>query len=79
MTGIGLLWYDSSVQDLAVKVAAAAQRYRERFGKEPNVCYVHPSGLPTGECEVSGLRVRTAPNVLRHHLWLSHEQGEVTQ
>ena len=79
MTGIGLLWYDSSAQDLAVKIAAAAQRYRERFGGEPNVCYVHPSDLPTGECETNGIRVRTATRVLRHHLWLSHESSEVTQ
>ncbi|MCD6345405.1 MAG: hypothetical protein J7M17_07380 [Anaerolineae bacterium] len=79
MTGIGLLWYDSSAQNLAVKIAAAARRYRERFGGEPNVCYVHPSDLPTGECETNGIRVRTATNVLRHHLWLGNESSEVTQ
>jgi len=76
---IGLLWCDSSAKDLAVKVTLAAQRYRERFGGEPNVCYVHPSDLPTGECETNGIRMRTATRVLRHHLWLSHESSEVTQ
>ena len=76
---IGLLWYDSSTKDLAVKVALAAQRYRERFGGEPNVCYINPADLPTGEGETNGIRVLTATRVLRHHLWLSHESSEVTQ
>ncbi len=71
---IGLLWYDSSAKELAVKVTMAARRYRERFGKEPNVCYVHPTTLPDGECKVNGIRVLTATRVLRHHLWVSHEQ-----
>ena len=79
MTGIGLLWYDSSAKELVVKIAAAAQRYRERFGGEPNVCCVHPADLPTGECKTNGIRVLTAANVLRHHLWLGHESSEVTQ
>lgn len=71
---IGLLWYDSSAKELAVKVTMAARRYRERFGEEPNVCYVHPATLPDGECQVNGIRVRTATRVIRHHLWVSHEQ-----
>ena len=73
---IGLLWYDSSAQDLAAKITMAARRYRERFGGEPNVCYIHPCDLPTGECETNGIRVRTATNILRYHLWLG---SEVTQ
>ena len=79
MTGIGLLWYDNSAKDLAGKIAEAAQRYRERFGGEPNVCYVNPADLPTGECQANGIRMRTATNILRHHLWLGHESSEVTQ
>ena len=77
MTGIGLLWYDSSAQDLAVKIAEAARRYRERFGGEPNVCYVNPADLSTGECQANKIRVQTAMNILRHHLWLGHESSEV--
>jgi len=80
MIGTGLLWYDNGAQDLAVKIAEAAKRYRERFGGEPNVCYVNPADLPdNGECEANDIRVLTATNVLRHHLWLGHESSEVTQ
>lgn len=43
---VGLLWHDDSQKPLEQIVAQAAQRYRERFGRDPNVCYVHPSDMP---------------------------------
>ncbi len=46
MLEIGLLWYDNGADDLGGSVARAAARYKERFGVDPNVCYVHPATLP---------------------------------
>jgi len=69
---IGLLWYDNSAVNLSVKIAIAAQCYRERFGEEPNVCYVKPNLLPDGECQMCGIRVLPSPRVPLHHLRLSH-------
>ncbi len=43
---IGLLWFDDDPRrDLKQKVADAAKRYAEKFGRPPTVCYVHPSML----------------------------------
>ena len=73
MLAIGLLWYDNSKKPLAQKVAEAATRYRERFGREPNICYVNPADLPASEQHSGDIVIQTAPRVLRHHLWVSRE------
>lgn len=42
----GLLWFDDSPSvPLATKIERAMQRYQERVGRSPNVCYVHPKTL----------------------------------
>ena len=72
----GLLWYDNGAKDLAWTLARAARRYRDRFGRNPNVCYIHPTALPDGTRKVAGILVRPSPRVLRHHFWLGREQTE---
>ncbi len=74
MMQIGLLWYDNGNSELPLKVSQAVKRYRERFGAEPNVCYVPPENLPNGEQQVEGVAVRASPRILRHHLWVGREQ-----
>jgi hypothetical protein len=74
---IGLLWYDNSTRDLQVKVHKAAQGYRKRFGGDPNVCYVHPTTLPTeDEQRVDGIVVRPSRQVLKHHFWVGEERQQ---
>ncbi len=44
---IGMLWFDNDPKaDLAVKIKRAAQYYRNKYGKTPTLCFVHPSMLP---------------------------------
>jgi hypothetical protein len=79
---VGLLWYDSDPgRTLEDKIGRAAQRYREKHGRWPNTCYVHPQavaesavqerpiayGLKNGRGKI---QVVSAPNILLHHLWL---------
>ena len=78
----GLLWYDGDpARPLEEKIGRAAQRYREKYGREPNTCYVHPgvvagrSGQRTQvtfrlEDPCRTIRVVPAPNILLHHYWL---------
>ena len=73
----GLLWYDDNPgRDLAEKVGRAAQRYRQKFGAAPDVCYVHPSALSgNGKVrKVGGVRVASLPSVLRYHFWVGREE-----
>lgn len=78
----GLLWYDNDPQRaLEDKISLAAQRYHEKFGQWPNMCFVHPQAI-AGESEQkvriacaekpkrATIQVVTAPNVLLHHYWL---------
>ncbi len=82
---IGLLWFDDDPKrDLKQKVGSAARRYAEKFGRQPTVCYVHPSmlnglgsdnGASAISLDIGGLSLRIIPrrSVLRHHLWLGNE------
>ena len=75
----GLLWYDDSPgRDLADKVGRAAQRYKQKFGASPDVCYVHPSALgDNGKVnKVGAVRVSSRPTVLRHHFWVGREEKQ---
>ena len=70
---MGLLWHDSK-QPVDLVVPLAAARYEARFGTPPNVCYVHPTALPDGECEIGGVRIASSARVLKFHFWMGQEQ-----
>lgn len=79
---IGLLWYDGDPKrSLEDKIGQAAERYREKYGRWPNTCYVHPQvagNQPGEELRLawqprnprSMIRVISAPYILLHHFWL---------
>jgi len=81
----GLLWYDADSQaSLPDKVARAAQRYRQKLGRCPTLCYVHPTVLGGGELELAcrldgGITIRVrmvaSAQVLPHHFWLGEEEA----
>jgi hypothetical protein len=84
---IGLLWYDNDPRStLEDKIGRAAERYRAKYGRWPNTCYVHPLAVvePAGQaqlaCPLNGsrttIRVLAAPNILLHHLWLGESVGD---
>ena len=78
----GLLWYDGDNQrTLLEKVQRAAQRYRQKLGRTPTMCYVHPSSLSglagpglALDCRLDGCPARiwviAATCVLPHHFWM---------
>ena len=82
---VGLLWFDDDPKkEVSLKVKEAAERYFEKFGRWPNVCYVSPATLPLprdAECigiegvHLDGLRVLSSPLILPDHFWVgeSHQ------
>src|SRR3954464_9663938 len=67
---VGLMWYDKDPKiSFVQKIEEAAERYRDRFGVEPNTCYVNPTTLPEGAV-VPGLELRVRPTIRPHHLWI---------
>ena len=72
----GLLWYDEK-QSLKTQLPKAVQRYHERLGGEPNVCYVSPQAYAdAGEATVSGMLLRADAGISFHCFWLVHEVME---
>lgn len=75
----GLLWFDDNPgRDLTDKISQAAQRYRQKYGAEPDVCYVHPSALSDNDNgkvkKVGDVRIAPWPTVLVHYLWIGVEE-----
>lgn len=67
----GMLWFDSdSNSDLASKVLKAAAYYREKYGKEPNSCYVHPAMIAEENVNAAPITVLSNTTILPHHFWI---------
>lgn len=68
----GMLWFDNDPKtDLGTKVKQAALYYQKKYGKKPDLCFVHPSmlkGTPT--YQQNGIEIKTNRSVLPHHLWI---------
>jgi hypothetical protein len=78
---IGMLWFDSNhQQDVSVRIERASTYYRSKYGRKPDLCYVHPSMLCGAILkEVDGLKVRTSQTVLPNHFWLGIEKAEASE
>ncbi len=67
----GLLWYDDDPKkSFWEKVGQAAERYRERFGRPANACFVNPVSLPSERGEDQGMKVAPLPTILPNHFWV---------
>jgi hypothetical protein len=67
----GLLWFDDNPKlSFAAKVDSAARRYRERFGRLPDVCYVHPQTLVGAMCMPDHVQVMPLSTVRPDHFWV---------
>ena len=70
----GLLWFDDDPKRITTdKVARAVQRYEQKYGHAPDVCYVHPRQMQERELSVGTVKVIQAKTVLPHHFWLGVE------
>lgn len=69
---IGMLWYDGDPKrDLTEKVLRAVAYYQNKYGAQPNVCYVNPTLLAQVEAApLPGVSLRPARTVLPDHFWL---------
>ena len=75
---IGMLWFDNDNKiDLAAKIQRAASYYANKYGRSPNLCFIHPSMLGGGTVNTngSGIEVRTTRSVLPNHFWLGVNTG----
>lgn len=83
---IGLLWFDGDPKrTLERKIELAADRYRKKYGRSPNTCFVHPQAVEeravrefsvaySARNQPGKIQVLSAPNILLHHFWLGERK-----
>jgi len=77
---IGMLWFDNDPKsDLFCKVSKAVDYYRNKYGEEPNLCFVHPSMIPEKKEKAGGIEICSNNTVLPHHFWIGVQQQEALQ
>lgn len=82
---VGMLWFDNDAKsEMKTKIQRAAAYYQKKYGQQPNLCYVHPSMLPserlvpeqvftneaTPRLFADDIEVRATRSVLPHHFWI---------
>ena len=77
---IGMLWFDNDTKaGLDTKIERAAAYYRNKYGKNPTLCFVHPSMLPPKDpskekepeqIKSGDVEVRATRSVLPNHFWI---------
>ena len=62
----GMLWFDNDPKTaLAAKIERAADYYRHKYGRDPNLCLIHPSMLPKDDTmEIPAIEDATGEPVL---------------
>jgi hypothetical protein len=73
-----MLWFDNSQTALTVKIQKAVEYYHKKYGRNPDLCLVHPSMLDAyqqnqRQLEVNKLTVRPYRPVLPGHIWIGIE------
>ena len=67
---VGMLWLDADKgRSFEEKVQRAADYYREKYGRQPELCLVNTKMLGD-EKEVGKIEVKPIKTVLPHHFWL---------
>jgi len=76
----GMLWFDNDPKTaLTAKIERAVDYYKHKYGRDPNLCLIHPSMLPPDakmedEKPKNGkIMVRPYRPVLPGHLWIGIE------
>ncbi len=74
---IGMLWYDDSPVGLKDRVERAADYYNEKYGRQPNLCFVHPDMLKTEEGKAKGVVIRKGKGIMPGHFWIGVDESQI--
>jgi hypothetical protein len=70
----GMLWFDNDPKTaLTAKIEKAVDYYRHKYGRDPNLCLIHPSMMEKDNLETGKVTVRPYRPVLPGHLWIGVE------
>jgi hypothetical protein len=70
----GMLWFDNDPKTgLSTKIERAVDYYRKKYGRDPNLCLLHPSMVEKEPGEPLKITVRAYPPVTPGHFWIGIE------
>jgi hypothetical protein len=73
----GMMWFDNDPKtELAAKINRAAEYYRSKYGRTPNLCMVHPKAMTENMPIAGNITVRPQQIILPGHLWIGLEEKE---
>ncbi len=75
---IGMLWFDNDPKtEISSKIDRAASYYRNKYGRAPNLCFVHPSMIGSAPstngksaARNGEIEVRTLASIRPNHFWI---------
>lgn len=71
----GMLWFDNDPKTaLTAKIERAVDYYRRKYGRDPNLCLIHPSMVDKDIPENGSVTIRPYRPVLPGHLWIGVEE-----
>lgn len=71
----GMMWFDNDPKTaLADKISQAADYYRTKYGRNPDLCLVNPKMLPENEGHAGKILIRPLRSVLPGHLWIGVDE-----
>ena len=69
----GMLWFDNSKTTLDMKIQKATEYYRNKYGRLPDLCLVHPSMMKDELFKEDKITIRPYRPVLPDHIWIGVE------
>ena len=70
----GMLWYDNAPEiPFEKRLETAANFYRRKYGRLPNLCLIHPSMLNSPHVRLGAITVRAYAPIVRGALWIGVE------
>ena len=80
----GMMWFDNDPKTtLDVKIQQAADYYRQKYGRTPDLCLVNPGVLDKSHPETDSrqtgkILIRPFRSVLPGHLWIGVDDKRPT-
>lgn len=71
-----LFFIEDAGKDFEGKVLWAAESYKRKFGRQPNLVMVHPSLLKGGRRQMGSLRLEPRRTMLPSYLWVGEAEAK---
>jgi hypothetical protein len=72
---VGMMWFDNDPKTaLTAKVHQAAEYYRAKYGRMPDLCLVNPAMLKEPQAQDGKVLIRPLRSILPGHLWIGVDE-----